>query len=251
MNLNAQGKFAAAQPLFEKALEIDRRLLTEEHPGTAIRYIVLAANLYSQRKYAEARPLFEKALEIDRRLLTDDHPRTADGYQGLATVVSAQGKHALAQPLFEKALEINRRLLADDHPQTADSYRDLGMNLAAQGKYLEARDLLQSAVNGLDTSRVLVAFSGLERAGRRESVRPALAAVLARLGQPAHAWQSLEDHMGRGLLDELTVRSGSRLDSAERARLRELTTALEQLDKLAETPTIDPDQVERLRGSES
>ena len=32
MNLNAQGKYALAQPLFEKALEIRRRLLTDEHP---------------------------------------------------------------------------------------------------------------------------------------------------------------------------------------------------------------------------
>jgi hypothetical protein len=34
-NLNAQGKYAAAQPLYEKALEIRRRLLTDDHPDTA------------------------------------------------------------------------------------------------------------------------------------------------------------------------------------------------------------------------
>jgi tetratricopeptide (TPR) repeat protein len=32
--LNDQGRYAAAQPLFEKALEIRRRLLTDEHPDT-------------------------------------------------------------------------------------------------------------------------------------------------------------------------------------------------------------------------
>ena len=31
-NLNAQGKYAQAQPLYEKALEIRRRLLTDDHP---------------------------------------------------------------------------------------------------------------------------------------------------------------------------------------------------------------------------
>jgi Tetratricopeptide repeat len=35
MNLNAQGKYAQAQPLLEKALEITRRLLTDDHPDTA------------------------------------------------------------------------------------------------------------------------------------------------------------------------------------------------------------------------
>ena len=31
-SLNTQGKYAAAQPLYEKALEIKRRLLTDDHP---------------------------------------------------------------------------------------------------------------------------------------------------------------------------------------------------------------------------
>ena len=79
-NLDAQGKYAQAQPLYEKALEISRRLLTDNHPDTAISYNNVAMNLNAQGKYAQAQPLFEKALEIYRRLLTDDHPDTARGY---------------------------------------------------------------------------------------------------------------------------------------------------------------------------
>ncbi len=40
--LYAQGKYAQAQPLFEKALEIRRRLLTDDHPDTADSYNNLA-----------------------------------------------------------------------------------------------------------------------------------------------------------------------------------------------------------------
>jgi hypothetical protein len=36
--LKAQGKYAQAQPLLEKALEIRRRLLTDDHPDTALIY---------------------------------------------------------------------------------------------------------------------------------------------------------------------------------------------------------------------
>jgi tetratricopeptide (TPR) repeat protein len=75
--LKAQGKNAAAQPLYEKALEIRRRLLTDDHRDTAVSYNNLAYNLNAQGKYAAAQPLYEKALEICRRLLTDDHPQTA------------------------------------------------------------------------------------------------------------------------------------------------------------------------------
>ena len=78
-------------------------------------------------------------------------------------------------------------------------------------------------------------------------MRPALAAVLARLGQPAEAWQALEEDLGRGLLDELAAREDQRLAPAERARLRELTAELERLDKLVESTPKDLDQAERAK----
>ena len=251
-NLNSQGKYAAAQPLFEKALEINRRLLTDDHPHTANSYNNAAYNLELQGKYAAAQPLYEKALEINRRLLTDDHPATAESHSNVAGNLNAQGKYAQAEPLYEKALEIRRRLLTDDHPDTANSYGKLAANLAAQGKYLEARDRWLSAVKSLDAARLRVAFTGLERVGgAKESVRPALAAVLARLGQPAEAWQPLEEDFGRGLLDELAARQDRRLAPAERARLRELTAALERLDKLAEITPKNLDQAERAKRFEA
>ena len=247
-NLNDQGKYAQAQPLFEKALEIHRRLLTDDHPKTSrASYNNLATNLGAQGKYAQAQPLYEKALEINRRLLTDDHPHTAQSYNNLAANLNAQGKYAAAQPLYEKALEIRRRLLTDDHPETANSYNNLAANLNAQGKYVEARDRWLSAVQSLDAARVQVAFTGLDRAGISQSARPALAAVLARLGQPTEAWQSTEEDLGRGLLDELAARKDRRLAPAERARLRELIVELERLDKLVETTPKDLEQAERAK----
>ena len=160
--------------------------------------------------------------------------------------LNAQGEYVKAQPLFEKALEIRHRLLSDDHTKTADSYNNLAANLYARGKYLEARDFWLRAVKSLDKARLRVTFTGLERAGgTKESVRLALAGVLARLGQPVEAWQSLEQDLGRGLLDELEARQDRRLTTTERTRLRELTFALERLDKLVEAKPKDLDQAER------
>jgi tetratricopeptide (TPR) repeat protein len=235
MNLNAQGRYAQAQPLLEKALALRRQLLTDNHPDTAMSYSNLAVNLGNQRKYALAQPLLEKSLEIDGRLLTDDHPHTAASYANLAYNLSAQGKYAQAQPLYEKALVICRRLLTENHHSTAISYNNLAYNLYYQGKYSDAKNRWMSAVEILDSARLLVAFTGLERAGDRKTIRPALAAVLARLGQPSEAWQALEDDLGRGLLDELTARQDRRLTAADRARLRDLTNEVEKLDKLVES----------------
>jgi tetratricopeptide (TPR) repeat protein len=244
-SLEGQGKFAQAQPLFEKALEIDRRLLADAHPDTAQNLNNVARMLARQEKFASALPLLEKALEIRRRLLTDDHPDSAESYIQLADILGAQGKYAQAQQLYDKSLAIYRRVLTDDHDLTAGAYHKAGSNLNAQGKSIEAKSQWMSAVKSLDAARLFAAFTGLERARTRWSARPALAAVLARLGQPAEAWQRLEEDLGRGLLDELFARQDRRLAPGERARLRELTAELERLDKLAETAPKGLDQAER------
>ncbi len=247
-NLNAQRKYAEAQPLFEKALEIARRLLTDDDPRTALCYNNLARNFALQGNYAQAQPRFEKVLEIRRRLLSDDHPQTADSYNSLANNLSAQGKYAEARPLYEKALEIRHRLLTDDHPATGRSYSNLAYNLHAQGSYREASDRLRTAVKSLDSARLQAAFKGLDRIGGDEKpVRPVLAAVLARLGQPAEAWQTFEEDLGRGLLDELAARQDRRLAPNERARLRELTNELERLDRLVNAKPKGLGQAERAK----
>jgi tetratricopeptide (TPR) repeat protein len=201
--------------------------------------------LEAQGRYPAAQPLYEKALDVTRRLLTDDHPDTARSYNNLAGNLNAQGRYAQAQPLYEMALEINRRLLSDDHPHTAITYNNLALNLNAQGKSLEARDRWLSAVKSLDQARLRVAFTGLERAGKVETLRPALAVLLARLGQAAEAWQALEEDLGCGLLDELFAHQDRRFSPAERARLRDLTAQLERLDRLVETTPQGLDKAER------
>ncbi len=188
-----------------------------------------------------------RRLEIRRRLLTDDHPQTAKSYNSIAYNLNALGQYAQAQPLIEKALEIRRRLLTDDHPDTTQSYDNLAANLKAQGKYLEAKDQWLAAVKSQDAARLQAVFSGLERAESRESARPALAAVLARLGWVNQAWQALEQDLGRGLLDELAARQDRRMAPGDRTRLRELIAALERLDRLVETTPKDLDQAERAK----
>jgi hypothetical protein len=145
-NLQAQGRYAEAQPLFEEALRIVRKALGEGHPDTARSYNGVAANLNSQGRYAEAQPLFEKALRIRRTALGEDHPTTAQSYNNVAYNLQAQGRYAEAQPLFQKALRIWRTALGEGHPDTARSYNNVAANLEAQGRYAEAQPLYEEAL---------------------------------------------------------------------------------------------------------
>jgi hypothetical protein len=61
MNLNSRGKYTQAQPLFEKALAICKKVLGGEHRDTARSYNNVAFNLNAQGKYCMAQPLYDKA----------------------------------------------------------------------------------------------------------------------------------------------------------------------------------------------
>jgi tetratricopeptide (TPR) repeat protein len=247
ISLKAQEKYTQAQPLYEKALEISRRLLTDNHPQTAQSYNNLASNLSAQGKYVQAQAIHEKTLKIRRSLLTDERTATAESYNNLSFSLAAHGKYTQAQPLLEKALEINRRLLTDEYPHTAASQSNLAAYLNAQGKFLEARDRWLASIASSDSARLRIAFTGLERAGAEQSVRRALAAVLARLGQRAEAWQRLEEDFGRGLLDELAARKDQRLAPEELGRLQELIAALARIDRLMEMTPEGLEQPDRAR----
>jgi hypothetical protein len=146
VNLNDQGKYAEAQPLLEKALDITRKALGEDHPDTATSYNNLATNLDYQGRHGEAQPLHERALAIKLKALGDQHPQTALGYNNVAFNLAAQGKYAQAQPLYEKALAIWRKARGEDHPDTATGYHNLAANLNDQGKYAQAQPLFEKAL---------------------------------------------------------------------------------------------------------
>jgi tetratricopeptide (TPR) repeat protein len=117
--LFAAGKYAEAQPLFERSLQLFRRLFTDEDIHTASSYSWLASNLKALGKYTDADPLFEKALENHRRQLGYDHPYTAADLSNFASNLDFEGKYGRAEPLHKQALEIRRRLFTDEHADTA------------------------------------------------------------------------------------------------------------------------------------
>ncbi|HET6884279.1 MAG TPA: tetratricopeptide repeat protein [Pirellulales bacterium] len=145
--LNAQGKYAEAQPLFEKALALQLKLLGEKHSDTALSYNNLAYNLHCQAKYDVAEPLYRKAVKLAVELLGEKHPTTATIYSNLALNLNAQEKYADAESLYHKALAIRLKLLGEKHPDTAASYNNLAANLDSQGKHAEAQPLYQKALD--------------------------------------------------------------------------------------------------------
>jgi serine/threonine protein kinase/tetratricopeptide (TPR) repeat protein len=136
------GKYAAAQPHLERALEIDRRVLGEEHRDTLSSKSSLGLLFLEQGNFSEAETLLVQALETRRRIRGEEHPETLRDLGNLAHLHLEQGQLADAEPLYVEMVEGCRRVLGEEHSQTLSAMNDLAEVYQCQGRFAEAEPLL-------------------------------------------------------------------------------------------------------------
>ncbi|CAN0360355.1 unnamed protein product, partial [Ascophyllum nodosum] len=112
-----QGKYAEADRLFLRAVEIWEIALGPEHPNVATALNNRAALLNEQCKYDEAKPLYERSQAIRKKALGPDHP---------------DGKYAEAEPLYQRATEISEKALGPDHSNVALVLKNWAVLLESQ-----------------------------------------------------------------------------------------------------------------------
>jgi tetratricopeptide (TPR) repeat protein len=135
------GLYRAAQRQVERALELRRRLLGEEHADTLTSMNSLVRIERAQGSYAEAEPLAAKVLEGRRHLLGAEHPDTIRSMSGLASIYYWESKYALAESLEVEALDAGRRIWGEQHPDTLGIMFDLAGTYKREGKYPQAEPL--------------------------------------------------------------------------------------------------------------
>jgi serine/threonine protein kinase len=120
-----KGRYKEAEPIYLEMLEIQRRVLGEEHQDTLASMSGLASVYYVQGQYDKAEPLLTEVLEIRRRVLGEKHEDTLASMKELAGVYYRQGQYGKVEPLATKALEISRRILGEQDRSTLESMRGL------------------------------------------------------------------------------------------------------------------------------
>ena len=135
------GLYEDARTHFERALELRRRVLGAQNPGTLNTVSRLGDTAFLQGKYPEAEPLLSQTLEMERRVLGPEHPDTLSSMNNLAEVYRREGKYPQAEALHSKTLEIRRRVLGPEHPDTLVSMNNLAEVYSDQGKYGQAEAL--------------------------------------------------------------------------------------------------------------
>jgi tetratricopeptide (TPR) repeat protein len=140
------GDYAKAEPLFQEALRIRRRVLGAEHPRTAASLSNLAELYQVVGDYVKAEPLLEEALRIRQKALGAEHPDTASSLNNLGLLYKTEGDYGKAEPLLQEALRIRQKVLGAEDPDTAESFNGLAELYQALGDYAKAEPLLQEAL---------------------------------------------------------------------------------------------------------
>src|SRR5262249_31070186 len=82
--LQDAARYAEAEPLLKRAVEIAEKATGPEHPNTAACLNNLALLYNSQGKYADAEPLYNRSLAIYEKALGPEHLETATCLNNLA-----------------------------------------------------------------------------------------------------------------------------------------------------------------------
>ena len=137
--LNAQGKYDEAEPLYREALERQRGTLGNQHQNT----------LKAKGDLAAAEQLRREALEAQRETLGNRHPRTLASMNNLGLLLTTKGDLAAAELLFRELLEVERETLGNKHPNTHTCILNLGFLLYTKGDLAAAEPLLREALVAL------------------------------------------------------------------------------------------------------
>jgi tetratricopeptide (TPR) repeat protein len=140
------GLYPQAQQQMERAVELRRRVLGEQHPDTLTSMHQLAGLYIFEGKHQPAEQLFAKVIEARRRTLGPKHLDTLDAMGDLALLYSEEGKYAQAEPLTIEVLEERRIRLGEEHKYTLITMNNLAQLYIFEGKYDKAESLLTKAL---------------------------------------------------------------------------------------------------------
>ncbi|CAK8722799.1 MAG: Tetratricopeptide repeat-containing protein [Candidatus Electronema aureum] len=161
------GQYAAAEPLYLRAVAVKEQALGKEHPDVADVLNGLAALYWREGKYAEAEPLYLRALAVKEQAFGKEHPSVAQTLNDLAILYRNQERVAEAESLYLRSLAIREKYLGKEHLDVAESLNNLALLCRKQGRYLEAEPLclrslaIKEAVLGKKHPRIAVTINNL------------------------------------------------------------------------------------------
>lgn len=148
----SQGRYAEAERLLIRALQISKKGLGLTHPDTAMRMNILGLFYQGQGQCNRSESLYRRALSICEKAQGSVSPDKALCLHNLGTLYREQGRHAQAEPPLREAVEIWTQTLGMSHPLAVHSMNSLAYLLQDLRQYEEAETLLRRVVETLQAT---------------------------------------------------------------------------------------------------
>jgi tetratricopeptide (TPR) repeat protein len=136
--LTARHRYAAANSLFHRALEIDRANFPSDDPRIASDLSNIGALALKRKQYGEAEELLQQSTEMLARRLPPDHVEIGKVTARLAELRGTQGRIEDAVVLFHKALRILEGAWGPEDPQLLPTLESYSSALRASHDYVTA-----------------------------------------------------------------------------------------------------------------
>src|SRR6266436_4701565 len=145
-------QWALAKQTYERALEVDRRVLGDDHPRVAMRLnnLAVVAQNIGDLKLAES--LFRDAIRRDERAYGDQHPETGAGRSNYGLLLQREGRLAEAEPLLRSAFDVVLKLYGPNNYNVAYARVSLAMLLHDKGDLPAAENEFRQALAVYDKS---------------------------------------------------------------------------------------------------
>ena len=139
------GLYPAAIPHLERAVELRREHLGDEHEDTLLVMGGLASEYSHQGRPRDAEPLITHCFETLKRTRGPEHPDTLDAMYYYAWNQFHVGREEEGERLHKECLALRREALGENHWQTLGSWNCSGLTHAFRDQYEEAEPFITEA----------------------------------------------------------------------------------------------------------
>ncbi len=228
------GSLTMATDPQQRALDIKRRELGNEHIDTIRTLIEQGLLQHALGNYAVAEEVFREASQTSQRVFGDDHRVTLKSMANVSSILIAQSKFDAAESMARAVRDRLLRIAGPDDPETLGAISTLAAALEGKGEPEEAEELCRDVLTrrrltlGADHPQILAAISDL-------------AVLLEQRGEYEEAKSLYKD--------ALTIRrrtlGDDHPDTIESMQL--LGTVLSNLGKLEDAEQLQQDALSRRR----
>jgi tetratricopeptide (TPR) repeat protein len=145
-------QWGLAKESYERALDIDRRLLGDDYPRLAIYLGNLGTVAQNMGDLKQAEALFREAIERNQRAYGDRHPETAAAKENYGLLLQREGRLIEAESLLRQALAAKLSLYGADHYRVGYAHVSLALLLHDKGDLAASESEFRQALAIYDKS---------------------------------------------------------------------------------------------------